>query len=333
MCGGRIGPLLRRGEKRVRYMEKRITKKTISGKNFTEERPFFGETGLRIEDCSFDVGESPFKETADLEITDTRFLGRYPVWYAKNVQICKTFFADTCRAAIWYGENVSLSDCDYEGPKGLRRCNGVSITDVRFPKAVETLWFCRDVSLDRVYARGDYFLMNCENVKINGLTLEGKYSFDGCKNVEIRNSVLHTKDCFWNAEEITVYDSEIRAEYIGWNSKRITFVNCTIESLQGMCYIEELKLVNCRLENTSLAFEYATVDVESVTPIDSVINPLGGRIRAPRIDKLILDPTKVDPEKTVIEAETGERLTKFDGIIPGESTAAAEARENGTRST
>lgn len=86
------------------------------------------------------------------------------------------------------------------------------------------------------------------------------------------------------------------------------------------------------MENTSLAFEYATVDVESTTPIDSVMNPLGGIIRAPRIDKLILDTTKVDPSKTVIEAELVEQLDAFDGIIPGESTAAAEARAGGSGS-
>ncbi|MBR0147030.1 MAG: DUF3737 family protein [Eubacterium sp.] len=306
-----------------------MDRKNVVGEIYTGERPFFGEQCLRIEDCSFDVGESAFKEASDIEVEASRFLGRYPVWYAKDVRIRGSYFANTCRAGLWYGENLSLEKCRYEGPKGLRRCNGITVTDVNFTNAVETLWFCKNADLKHVSAKGDYFLMNCEDVRVEDLSLQGKYSFDGCRRLEIRNSVLHTKDCFWNAEDITVYDSEIRAEYIGWNSKRITFVNCTIESLQGMCYIEDLKLVNCRLENTSLAFEYSVVDVESTTPIDSVMNPLGGRIRAPRIDKLILDPTTIDPEKTRIEAEVTERLEAFDGIIPGESTAAAEARAAG----
>ncbi|WP_370784283.1 DUF3737 family protein [Faecalibacillus intestinalis] len=36
--------------------------------------------------------------------------------------------------------------------------------------------------------------------------------------------------------------------------KNITFVNCKIESLQGLCYIEGLKMVNCKLINTTLCF-------------------------------------------------------------------------------
>ncbi len=298
----------------------------IKGQTFTEERPFFAERSLAVEDCTFDVGESPFKEVAEIDLTRVHFLGRYPVWYAKYVTIRDSFFADTCRAALWYSENVLLEHCQFEGPKGIRRCRKVSIKDVHFPKAVETLWFCKDVTLSDVTVRGEYFMMNSEDVVIDGLTLDGKYSFDGCKRVEIRNSTLNTKDCFWNSEDITVRDSVIKAEYIGWNSNRVTFINCTIESLQGLCYIEGLKMVNCRIVNTELAFEYSTVDVESVTPINSVMNPSAGRIRAPRIEKLILDPSKINPAKITIEAEIGEQLTEFDGIIPGESTAAAEAR-------
>ena len=39
-------------------------------------------------------------------------------------------------------------------------------------------------------------------------------------------------------------------------------LNCTIESLQGMCYIDNLVMKNCKLLNTTLAFEYSTIDVE-----------------------------------------------------------------------
>ena len=62
----------------------------------------------------------------------------------------------------------------------------------------------------------------------------------------------------------------------------LPLVNCTIESLQGMCYIENLKMVNCKLINTTLAFEYSTVDAQivntwtvcSILPAES-----SGRIR------------------------------------------------------
>ncbi|MEY8533126.1 DUF3737 family protein [Blautia pseudococcoides] len=52
--------------------------------------------------------------------------------------------------------------------------------------------------------------------------------------------------------------------------------------------------------NTTLAFEYSTVDVEINGKIDSVMNPSGGIIKADYIDEFIVDKDKVDPDQTVI---------------------------------
>jgi hypothetical protein len=57
---------------------------------------------------------------------------------------------------------------------------------------------------------------------------------------------------------------------------------------------------NCRLLNTTLAFEYSTVDVDVVSKIDSVINPAGGIISCKQIDELIMDEKETDPSKTKI---------------------------------
>ena len=134
----------------------------------------------------------------------------------------------------------------------------------------------------------------------NRLKLVGNYPFDGSKNLEIRNSRLMSKDAFWNAENITVYDSYISGEYLGWNSKNLTFINCTIESLQGLCYIDNLVMKNCKLINTTLAFEYSTVDADITSRVDSVLNPTSGTITADSIDKLIIEKDKVDPSLTKI---------------------------------
>ena len=109
-----------------------------------------------------------------------------------------------------------------------------------------------------------------------------------------------SKDSFWNSENITVYDSYISGEYLGWNSKNLTLINCTVESLQGMCYIDNLTMKNCKLINTSLAFEYSTVDADITSKIDSVMNPSGGIIRAEHIDTLIMEADKIDKTKTKI---------------------------------
>ena len=67
-----------------------------------------------------------------------------------------------------------------------------------------------------------------------------------------------------------------------------------------MCYIDHLVMKNCKLLDTTLAFEYSTVDAEITGKIDSVMNPSSGVIRADSIDELIVEADKVDPSKTKI---------------------------------
>jgi hypothetical protein len=57
---------------------------------------------------------------------------------------------------------------------------------------------------------------------------------------------------------------------------------------------------NCKLINTTLAFEYSTVEAEICGRIESVLNPAGGTIRADYINELILEKDKINPDKTTI---------------------------------
>ena len=207
---------------------------------------------------------------------------------------------DMARAGVWYTDNISVEDCVIEAPKNFRRCDGVTLRNVSMSNAAETLWNCKNIKLDRVVAKGDYFAMNCENVEIDGLTLYGNYSFDGVKNMTVKNSKLLSKDAFWNSDNVTVYDSFISGEYLGWNAKNLTLVNCTVESLQGMCYIDDLVMKNCKLINTTLAFEYSTVQADISGSVNSVINPKGGTITAESIGELIMEKDKIDPTLTKI---------------------------------
>lgn len=150
------------------------------------------------------------------------------------------------RAGVWYTDNITVENSTVVAPKNFRRCNGVTLRHVEFPNAEETLWSCRNVTLDDVAVHGDYFAMNCEDMKVDGLRLVGGYSFDGARNVEISNSRLITKDAFWNSENVTVRDSFITSEYLGWNARNLTLINCTIESLQGLCYIDNLVMRGCQ---------------------------------------------------------------------------------------
>jgi len=274
--------------------------KTVKQQFLTGERALFRAADLEIVDTIFGDGESPLKESHDLKIKGSMFKWKYPLWYAKNIKVKKSTWFEMARAGVWYTDNVSVEDSAIEAPKNFRRCDGVKLKNVSFSNAAETLWACKNVELEDVVARGDYFAMNSEDMKIEELTLYGNYAFDGCKNVVIEESRLLAKDAFWNCENVLVKDSFISGEYLAWNSKNVTLENCTIESLQGMCYVENLRLVNCKLINTTLAFEYSTVEADVTSKVDSIFNPAGGTIKAESIGELIIQKDEVDPAKTKI---------------------------------
>lgn len=275
--------------------------KEITQQIFSGERILFGTDDAKITYCTFEKGESPLKESRCLDIDNCLFKWKYPFWYSKHIRLSNSVLFEMARAGIWYVEDMKVEKTVIEAPKNFRRVVGLELKDVNIPNAEETLWNCKNVKMQNVQAKGDYFAMNCEDMEIENLTLDGNYSFDGGKNITVRSSKLISKDAFWNAENITVYDSFISGEYLGWNSKNITLVNCTIESLQGMCYIDNLTMKNCRLLNTTLAFEYSECDVEIAGKVESVFNPEKGAIKADVIGELIMDGRKVKIDQTKID--------------------------------
>lgn len=272
----------------------------IKEQRLTGERALFRSKDLSIEYSIFADGESPLKESRDISLKNTSFQWKYPLWYCRNIAVQDCDFAEMARAGIWYTDNITVADTLYEAPKGFRRVKGLTLRNVDLPHAEETLWHCSDVTLKNVVAKGDYFAMNCDHMKLDQFRLVGNYCFDGCHDVEVHHAKMLSKDAFWNCENIMVYDSYICGEYLGWNSRNVTFVNCVIESLQGMCYMDNVVMKNCRLLNTTLAFEYSTADVETAGRIESVKNPSAGVIRAGEIGELILNEKEIDPAKTTI---------------------------------
>lgn len=266
----------------------------------TGERAEFFARDRRYVDTVFDDGESPLKHARGVGLVDCSFKWKYPLWYCEDVRASGCTWFEMARAGVWYTNRIAVEDCTFEAPKNFRRCRGVSLRGVDFVNAQETLWNCSDVSLEDVSAHGDYLAMGCEDVRADNLRLVGNYPFDGARNVEVSHSRLISKDCFWNCENVTVRDSFISGEYLAWNSRNVTFENCTIESLQGLCYVDNLVLRNCRLVNTTLAFEYSHVDADVRGTIDSVFNPSSGVIRADAIGELTLDPERIDPSKVTV---------------------------------
>lgn len=264
------------------------------------ERALFQGNNLEIYNTIFADGESPLKHSSDIALYNSMFKWKYPLWYSRNISMKNCTLFEMARAGIWYTSNVSAEDTVIEAPKNFRRADKIRLKNVTFPNAEETLWWCNDIELDNVTAKGNYFAMNSSNIKADNFTLVGNYSFDGCKNVEVANSKLISKDAFWNTDNVTVRNSFISGEYLGWNARNLTLIDCTIESLQGMCYIDNLVMKNCTLINTTLAFEYSKVDADIKGKIDSVLNPASGTIRAEHIGELIIQKDKIDASKTNI---------------------------------
>lgn len=145
--------------------------------------------------------------------------------------------------------------------------------------------------------------MNSRDIKVDSLSVSGSYCFDGVKNAEINNGRFLSRKAFWNCENIIIRNSFISGELLGWDSKNITFENCTIESSQGLCFVENLVMRNCKIINTTNAFEYSSVDIEATTRINSIKNPWSGVIRAKSIGEIILDNEHVDTSQTKIICE------------------------------
>jgi hypothetical protein len=281
-----------------------MARRTIEGQRLAGERAAFGVQGADITEAIFAEGESPLKHSGDIAATRTIFEWKYPLWYAKDVTLDDSALLDTARSGPWYAEDMTVRRTLVAAPKTFRRCRRLVLEDVAMPQADETLWNCEDVQLTRVDAQGNYFGMGSSHVRADGLRLTGNYVFDGGSDIEVSHSTLLSKDAFWNCHDVVVRDSLIVGEYLGWNSRNVTFIDCVIESLQGLCYIDNLVMRGCRLINTTLAFEYSTVDVDIVGSVDSVINPSGGVIKASAIGELILDPDRVDVNATRIITES-----------------------------
>lgn len=256
-----------------------------------EERALYGLSGARVKNCVFAGpadGESALKECRDLQVEDCRFELRYPLWHWKGGELAGAEMTPSCRAALWYDEDVRISRSRLHGIKALRECRNVKIQECDV-LSQEFGWFCRNVDIKDTALESEYPFMRCENLHIDGLKMKGKYSFQYVQNAVISHSVLDTKDAFWHSENVTVTDSVVRGEYLGWYSKNLRLVRCQIIGTQPLCYAQGLTLQECTMQDTDLAFERSDVKADVRGEILSVKNPKSGWIRADKIGKVISD--------------------------------------------
>ena len=107
---------------------------------FTGERALFSTHGVKISDCVFEDGESPLKESSELEITASRFSWKYPLWYCRGVRVFSSTLDVTARSGIWYTHGISMTECEISAPKTFRRSRDIALTRVNMPNALESMW-------------------------------------------------------------------------------------------------------------------------------------------------------------------------------------------------
>ena len=263
-----------------------------------EERALYGSSDITVINCRFDGpadGESALKECSNVTVKDSYFNLRYPFWHVHGLNIGSSEMTGKCRAALWYSDNIKISNTKLHGIKALRECHDIEITgsDIVSP---EFGWSVNNLKMTDVTAESEYFLMRSYNITLDNFKLTGKYSFQYDEDLTITNSELNTKDAFWHAKNVTVEDSVINGEYLGWYSENLTLKNCTIKGTQPLCYCKGLKLINCRMIGCDLAFERSEVNAVITTPVISIKNPLSGKIVVPRADEIIRDIPGADAE-------------------------------------
>lgn len=264
---------------------------TITNRTFDEERALYGERDITVQNCKFDGpadGESAFKECENIAAKDCFFNLRYPFWHDNKLKIADSEMTELCRAALWYSNDVEITNTKLHGIKALRECSKVKMSgcDIISP---EFGWSVRGIEMTDCTAQSEYFMMRSENLKFSKVRLKGKYSFQYIENSVFEDCVFDTKDAFWHAKNVTVQNCVVKGEYLAWYCENVTFENCRIIGTQPLCYCKGLKLVNCEMIDTDLALEKSEVEATITTSVESIKNPLSGHIYVPCVHEIICD--------------------------------------------
>ncbi len=263
----------------------------IIDQTFDEERALYGKHDITARSCRFDGpadGESAFKECRNITAEECFFNLRYPFWHNNGLKISNSEMTELCRAALWYSNDIEITNTRLHGIKALRECSNVKMSgcDIISP---EFGWSVRGIEMTGCSAESEYFMMRSDHLKFSGVNFKGKYSFQYIEDSVFEDCVFDTKDAFWHAKNVVVRNCVVKGEYLAWYCENVTFENCKIIGTQPLCYCKGLKLINCEMIDTDLCFEKSEVEATVTTPVISVKNPLSGHIYVPCVNEIIRD--------------------------------------------
>ncbi|MBQ8096447.1 MAG: DUF3737 family protein [Prevotella sp.] len=275
----------------------------IKNQHFGGERPLFATHDLRLENITITDGESGIKQCQRMEAENCKFYGKYPWWHVDGARINNCYFALGSRSAIWYTNDLVMTNSRIDGPKFFREMKNVELENVEITDADETFWRVDGLRLKNVKLHGGtYPFMFSKNIFVDGLESDSKYVFQYCQKVEVHHANILTKDSFWECENVTVYDSVLDGEYLAWHSKNVRLVNCHLAGEQLLCYTENLVLENCTFDAMcDRVFEYSTVEADIRGHIENIKNPTSGHIVADSIGSVTIDENVRQPNNCIIE--------------------------------
>ncbi len=263
----------------------------IENQIFDAERALYGSDGVTLKNCRFDGpadGESALKECRHIAADHCFFNLRYPCWHDYDLAIRDSEMTELCRAALWYSEQITISDTRLHGIKAVRECRDVRLENCHI-LSPEFGWSTVGIQMKDCTAESEYFLMRARDIVFSNVTFTGKYSFQYIENAVFDNCRFDTKDAFWHARNVTVKNSVVKGEYLAWYSDGLTLINCKIIGTQPLCYCRNLKLIDCEMVDTDLCFEKSEVEASVTTPVVSIKNPLSGVIVVPAVGETVMD--------------------------------------------
>ena len=159
-----------------------------------EERALYGLQDAQVVRCTFEGpadGESALKECRNVHLDDCDLRLRYPLWHVSGGSLKNCRMTETCRAALWYDDNLTIDGCEMNGIKALRECRDVTI-EGGTGTSTEFGWMCDGLRVKDFALTSEYPFLHTSNAEFDGFRLKGKYSFQYVKNVTFRNCVLDT---------------------------------------------------------------------------------------------------------------------------------------------
>ena len=271
-------------------------KTIIENKILDEERSLYASRDCLVLNCKFSGpkdGESALKESSNIEARECLFDLRYPLWHVKEFSIKECEFSKTCRAPIWYASSGEIISSKFEGVKACRESNNIKLDKCEIV-STEFGWKCSNTTLLNSSIESEYLFFESRNVILKNVSMKGKYSFQYIDGLTIDDSKLDTKDAFWHSKNVVVRNSIIKGEYLAWFSENLTLINCTIIGTQPFCYSKNLKLVDCKMIDCDFSFEYSDVNASIIGKVDSIKNPLSGKIVVDEVGEIIKENAVYD---------------------------------------